>query len=70
MDELKQGNIILSGARGANPWLELYEPQMNFSDRTMAFAMSIASLTVIPRRESRIDTLYLTPTRSNAFSAY
>ena len=30
IDELKQGNIILSGARGANPWLELYEPQMNF----------------------------------------
>jgi hypothetical protein len=30
MDELKQGNIILSGARGADPWLELYEPQMNF----------------------------------------
>lgn len=30
MDELKQGNIILSGARGANPWVELYEPQMNF----------------------------------------
>jgi hypothetical protein len=30
MDELKQGNIILSGARGANPWLELYEPGMNF----------------------------------------
>jgi hypothetical protein len=36
MDELKQGNIILSGARGANPWLELYEPEFNFvgvSDR-------------------------------------
>jgi hypothetical protein len=30
MDELKQGNVILSGARGANPWVELYEPQMNF----------------------------------------
>ena len=30
MDELKQGNIILSGARGANPWLELYEPELNF----------------------------------------
>jgi hypothetical protein len=30
VEELKQGNIILSGARGANPWLELYEPQMNF----------------------------------------
>ena len=30
MDELKQGNVILSGARGANPWLELYEPRMNF----------------------------------------
>jgi hypothetical protein len=30
MDELKQGNVILSGARGANPWLELYEPGMNF----------------------------------------
>lgn len=30
MDELKQGNVILSGARGANPWLEIYEPGMNF----------------------------------------
>jgi hypothetical protein len=30
MDELKQGNVILSGARGANPWLELYEPELNF----------------------------------------
>jgi hypothetical protein len=30
INELKQGNIILSGARGANPWLELYEPEMNF----------------------------------------
>jgi hypothetical protein len=30
MDELKQGNVILSGARGANPWLELYEPEFNF----------------------------------------
>jgi hypothetical protein len=30
VDELKQGNIVLSGARGANPWVELYEPQMNF----------------------------------------
>jgi hypothetical protein len=30
IDELKQGNVILSGARGANPWLALYEPRMNF----------------------------------------
>lgn len=30
LDELKQGNVILSGARGANPWLELYEPELNF----------------------------------------
>jgi hypothetical protein len=30
MDELKQGNVILSGSRGANPWLELYEPGLNF----------------------------------------
>jgi hypothetical protein len=30
MDELKQGNMILSGSRGANPWLALYEPRMNF----------------------------------------
>jgi len=30
MDELKQGNVIVSGARGANPWLALYEPRMNF----------------------------------------
>ena len=30
IDELKQGNVIVSGARGANPWLALYEPRMNF----------------------------------------
>jgi hypothetical protein len=30
MNELKHGNVILSGSRGANPWLELYEPGMNF----------------------------------------
>jgi hypothetical protein len=30
MDDLKQNNIVLSGSKGANPWLELYEPQMNF----------------------------------------
>jgi hypothetical protein len=30
MDDLKRGNFIFSGARGANPWLELYEPEMNF----------------------------------------
>jgi hypothetical protein len=30
MNELKQGNVILSGSRGADPWLALYEPQMNF----------------------------------------
>jgi hypothetical protein len=30
IDDLKQGNVILSGARGANPWLELYETDMNF----------------------------------------
>jgi hypothetical protein len=30
MNDLKQGNIILSGSRGANPWIELYEADMNF----------------------------------------
>lgn len=30
MDDLKQNNIVLSGSKGANPWLELYDPQMNF----------------------------------------
>lgn len=30
MNELKQSSVILSGARGANPWLELYEPELNF----------------------------------------
>jgi hypothetical protein len=30
VDELKQNNAIFVGARGANPWLELYEPAMNF----------------------------------------
>ena len=34
MDDLKQGNILLSGSRGANPWLELYEPGMNFINQT------------------------------------
>jgi hypothetical protein len=30
MDDLKHGNFVFSGARGANPWLELYESGMNF----------------------------------------
>jgi hypothetical protein len=30
MNDLKQSNVILSGSRGANPWLSLYETDMNF----------------------------------------
>lgn len=30
MNDLKHSNFIFSGARGSNPWLELYEPGMNF----------------------------------------
>jgi hypothetical protein len=30
IDDFKDGDIILSGSRGANPWLELFEPEMNF----------------------------------------
>lgn len=29
-NDMKVGNVILSGSRDANPWVELYEPQMNF----------------------------------------
>lgn len=29
-NDLKQGNAILVGAREANPWVELFEPNMNF----------------------------------------
>jgi hypothetical protein len=30
INDLKQGNVILSGAQEANPWLDLYESEMNF----------------------------------------
>jgi hypothetical protein len=30
MNDLKQSNVVLSGSRGANPWLSLYETGMNF----------------------------------------
>jgi hypothetical protein len=30
LDDLKQNNVVLSGSKGANPWLELFEPQLNF----------------------------------------
>jgi hypothetical protein len=29
-NDLKQGNIVLIGAAAANPWVELFEPKMNF----------------------------------------
>jgi hypothetical protein len=29
-DDLKSANVILSGSQDANPWIELFEPQMNF----------------------------------------
>ncbi len=28
--DIRNQNVILSGSRGANPWLELFEPKMNF----------------------------------------
>ncbi|HEY0263856.1 MAG TPA: hypothetical protein VGC07_04975 [Granulicella sp.] len=30
VNDLKNVNVILSGSQDANPWLELFEPQMNF----------------------------------------
>ena len=30
IEELKRTNAVISGSRGANPWMELFEPQMNF----------------------------------------
>jgi hypothetical protein len=29
-NDLKSANVILSGSQDANPWIELYEPEMNF----------------------------------------
>jgi hypothetical protein len=29
-DELKDGNVVLIGAQAANPWVDLFEPNMNF----------------------------------------
>jgi hypothetical protein len=29
-NDLKDANVILSGSRDANPWVELFEPQLNF----------------------------------------
>jgi hypothetical protein len=37
LEDLKGENVVLMGDKGANPWVELFEPQMNFSfgvDRT------------------------------------
>jgi hypothetical protein len=30
IDDLKEANVILIGAAAANPWVELFEPKMNF----------------------------------------
>lgn len=30
VNDLRQGNVILHGAPFANPWVEMYEPEMNF----------------------------------------
>jgi len=30
VEDLKEGNVILVGAAVANPWVELFEPKMNF----------------------------------------
>src|SRR6202012_4628584 len=29
-NDLKDANVILSGSRDSNPWVELFEPQLNF----------------------------------------
>jgi hypothetical protein len=31
LEDVKKENVIVSGSLGANPWLELYEPMLNFN---------------------------------------
>ncbi|MBB5066580.1 hypothetical protein [Granulicella mallensis] len=30
INDLKSSNVVLSGSQDANPWIEVFEPQMNF----------------------------------------
>jgi hypothetical protein len=55
MDDLKQGNVILSGARGANPWLELYEPEMNFAGSNDAAHHSYNFVNRHPKPGERLE---------------
>lgn len=31
LEDVKKENVVISGSLGANPWLELYEPMLNFN---------------------------------------
>jgi hypothetical protein len=61
-NDLKNGNLVLIGAAAANPWVELFEPNMNF-----VFSQALAhQYTVINRKPSGTEPLQWTSNYGDA----
>jgi hypothetical protein len=66
MDDLRTGNAILIGSVEANPWIELFEPQMNFRfDINAGSDKPSGLLNVRPRPGEK--TIYGTPGRDHTY---
>jgi hypothetical protein len=66
MNDLRTGNAILIGSVEANPWIELFEPQMNFRfDINAGSDKPSGILNVRPRPGEK--TIYGTPTRDHTY---
>jgi hypothetical protein len=59
-NDLKQGNVILIGATEANPWVEMFEPRMNFvfSNDRVHQVMSVLNRAPKDNEPSRWDSNY------------
>ena len=66
MDDLRTGNAILIGSVEANPWIELFEPQMNFRfDINAGSDKPSGILNVRPRPGEK--SIYGTPGRDHTY---
>jgi hypothetical protein len=66
MDDLRSGNAVLVGSVEANPWIELFEPQMNFRFHITANTDELSGIANMkPRGNER--PIYGNPTNDHTY---
>jgi len=66
MDDLRSGNAVLVGSVEANPWIELFEPQMNFRFHISAKTDELSGIVNIKPRGGE-KPIYGNPTNDHTY---